>query len=435
MLKFHCEHCSHKISVKDELVGRKVKCPKCNQPTTVRDESTNGDTEVLEPAEYTIEKSLLGKHMVDYRCPVCMAELSSDLDYAGQTHVCPTCKRTIRVPGRAEHEKLLHDAEARAAQEESNRLRQIEQAAAAKLARDRVRQHTQQQRKSRPRSSTNPLAVVADQFLAWSFSVAKYISVLIVAGCFAVALICIFLLLTTQPDIPKSNPPAVVIMRVPGFTEFQQSLPAPQQESPAVRGGTPSAPSGYTPPQRSAFELRVDKLASTYSLPSALVALIKHKLGVDFESAFAGRIEPILGDKEKESFLGGVEQLLDNVQRYLRSPNANPAANVAQAARWYVLEYQENEAAVKRSEEARAEAIRDAQRQADLARQIAAERRRILILILGITIAALLAFLFLPLLIQVEHHLRELRQQPQPNSATNGVSPAPVPTPDFTNIN
>ena len=35
MISFKCSACQKKLSVKDELSGRKVKCPSCGRPATI----------------------------------------------------------------------------------------------------------------------------------------------------------------------------------------------------------------------------------------------------------------------------------------------------------------------------------------------------------------------------------------------------------------
>ncbi|HYE18740.1 MAG TPA: trypsin-like peptidase domain-containing protein, partial [Tepidisphaeraceae bacterium] len=39
MVVFHCEHCGKKLGAKESQLGRSIKCPKCQQPVVVRDES------------------------------------------------------------------------------------------------------------------------------------------------------------------------------------------------------------------------------------------------------------------------------------------------------------------------------------------------------------------------------------------------------------
>jgi hypothetical protein len=113
-------------------------------------------------------------------------------------------------------------------------------------------------------------------------------------------------------------------------------------------------------------------------------------------------------------FLSGLERLLAYVQNYAKT-GANPVATPERAANWYVSEFQLNEETVRKAEGDADAAETQAKQQAELARLEASEERMRLLLTIGGAIAALLAFLFLPLVIQIEQNTR--KQQ----ASQNGV--------------
>ena len=53
MIRFHCEHCGHKISVKDKHAGKQGKCPKCKTILTVPKPQTRG----AGPAQRDVDES------------------------------------------------------------------------------------------------------------------------------------------------------------------------------------------------------------------------------------------------------------------------------------------------------------------------------------------------------------------------------------------
>jgi hypothetical protein len=76
MILFYCEHCAHKISVRDNYVGKQGKCSKCGSVFVV-------------PAESTI---------VEFRCERCERMISAPKSHAGKKAVCPKCKSTFIIP-------------------------------------------------------------------------------------------------------------------------------------------------------------------------------------------------------------------------------------------------------------------------------------------------------------------------------------------------
>ena len=76
MIRFYCEHCAHKISVRDNDIGKKGKCSKCGKVVIVPTEST----------------------IIDFLCEYCERIISVPKSHAGKKAVCPRCKNMFIIP-------------------------------------------------------------------------------------------------------------------------------------------------------------------------------------------------------------------------------------------------------------------------------------------------------------------------------------------------
>jgi hypothetical protein len=76
MIRLYCEHCAHKISVRDEDAGRQGKCPKCGNVIVVPGEST----------------------VIEFHCEKCDRKISAPKSHVGKKAVCPKCKSTFIIP-------------------------------------------------------------------------------------------------------------------------------------------------------------------------------------------------------------------------------------------------------------------------------------------------------------------------------------------------
>ncbi len=77
MIRFCCEQCGHKISVRDEHAGKQGKCPWCAGVVIVPDKSL----------------------FVDFNCENCGEKISAVRTRIGKTGKCPKCGLTLVVPG------------------------------------------------------------------------------------------------------------------------------------------------------------------------------------------------------------------------------------------------------------------------------------------------------------------------------------------------
>src|SRR5436190_10506055 len=113
-LKFSCPHCRKAIRVKEELAGKKAKCPACQQvltiPTVARSSApapaksmTESDLEAqalaaLAEQSKSPSPGAASTKTIDFPCPFCDEKISLSADLAGKRAPCPECRRIIKVP-------------------------------------------------------------------------------------------------------------------------------------------------------------------------------------------------------------------------------------------------------------------------------------------------------------------------------------------------
>lgn len=76
MIEFSCNNCGRKLGVKDELAGKRGKCPGCKNAIVVP------------------EKTIL----INFNCENCGEAISAPGTRAGKERTCPKCKHTLVVP-------------------------------------------------------------------------------------------------------------------------------------------------------------------------------------------------------------------------------------------------------------------------------------------------------------------------------------------------
>src|SRR5438128_860889 len=101
-IKFPCPHCKKALKVKDELAGRKAKCPSCQQiltiPKAVATAADPGKPPSTAAGKPAPANAPAATQTVDFSCFYCEAELHLDAGLAGKQAPCPECKRIIKVP-------------------------------------------------------------------------------------------------------------------------------------------------------------------------------------------------------------------------------------------------------------------------------------------------------------------------------------------------
>ncbi|UCC97737.1 MAG: hypothetical protein JSW66_18065 [Phycisphaerales bacterium] len=76
MIKFHCEHCGHKITVEDVHTGKRGRCPACGEV-------------FVAPAASTV---------IQFHCQNCGRQLAAPKIHGGKRLACPKCGDTVVVP-------------------------------------------------------------------------------------------------------------------------------------------------------------------------------------------------------------------------------------------------------------------------------------------------------------------------------------------------
>jgi hypothetical protein len=115
-ITFNCPHCRKPLKVKDELAGKKAKCPGCQKVIAIPASPSQapvspdgrtagkGDVDSLalaafsEPSQPAPATKPGSKATIDFHCPYCDERIRMGADLAGKRAPCPECRRIIKVP-------------------------------------------------------------------------------------------------------------------------------------------------------------------------------------------------------------------------------------------------------------------------------------------------------------------------------------------------
>src|SRR5713101_2926960 len=112
-LKFSCPHCRKGIRVKEELAGKKAKCPACQQVLTIPTVRGPASPTIKSTTDSDLEAKALAALVdqskspappqastktINFQCPFCDEKISLSADLAGKRAPCPECRRIIKVP-------------------------------------------------------------------------------------------------------------------------------------------------------------------------------------------------------------------------------------------------------------------------------------------------------------------------------------------------
>jgi len=84
MILCKCKNCGYEIKTYDKFAGKRVRCPKCNEPVQIP-QSEGG----------TIPKVTA---IIKFRCPNCNQKIGLPPKYAGKVVRCAKCEHRLRVP-------------------------------------------------------------------------------------------------------------------------------------------------------------------------------------------------------------------------------------------------------------------------------------------------------------------------------------------------
>ncbi len=366
--------------------------------------------------------------MIEYKCSRCGNTLETDDSLSGQQEQCPICRKLNPVPlskedlakrhaeeaaerertrqeqarliaiereaQKQEHEEEETQRTLLAAKEyEAHKKRsQEEEAKRAVLESLRLQQEQERMQRSLKKSTTS------DLFLWMSFKIAKMISVVVVGLCLLVAVGAGVYLLFVTPDAPKT-----VLLQPRTSFDSPRLEDLIRELAERAKKGNPAPevdPVGdRLRPQTSPTEMqwggRLKKLMQDYSLSE------------DGYSTLLGWLENMPSNYQ-EQFVVGVEKLLASVKKHITSGN-NPKITVANAINWFKYDFFSSIAEVKASELRARQAEEAAQAERVAAGLRAEATRKLLVFVIVSAVAAMLGFLILPLLIEIEHNTRLLR--------------------------
>ena len=113
-ITFSCPYCRKPLKVKEELAGKKAKCPGCHQVMAIPalpsksaltpGNKAPGDIESLalaalsEKTQPAPAKKPGSPATIDFQCPHCDEPIRLGVDLAGKRAPCPECRRIIKVP-------------------------------------------------------------------------------------------------------------------------------------------------------------------------------------------------------------------------------------------------------------------------------------------------------------------------------------------------
>jgi hypothetical protein len=345
--------------------------------------------------DYRVEKASKGKRVVAYACPRCHEALRSPLEDAGNKDKCPVCQNELVVPGEAELVAWHREQEEQRHRAERERLAEVQREAAAKLAADIQAQAKEREKaderaralaareRQRQALGKSPASDAADRFLGWAFSFGKLISIVVIAACFCVITYSVLNLVTVAEKAPVT---VVPVMTVPTAAAYRQAM------QPVAANQVGTADNSLT---SSATETPIEKKITSLS----------RLFGIGEDHIWRAMREFDYGVWDE--FLTGLEKF--GAELKVQKQTTNLAA-----AQWYIREFGDKESEVTKAQKQRDE-------EQAMARFEAATRRSYFTTLLAGAVGALLTFLFLPLLIQIEQNTRKLLE--------HGTSGAEVATP------
>jgi hypothetical protein len=102
-IKLNCSRCKKALRVKDELAGKKVRCPGCQQILVVPEPAhPSAEIEALAAAALSEQPAAPAPAApaatIKFHCSYCDEEVQASAELAGRQMPCPSCTRIIKVP-------------------------------------------------------------------------------------------------------------------------------------------------------------------------------------------------------------------------------------------------------------------------------------------------------------------------------------------------
>lgn len=319
---------------------------------------------------HRIEKSLLGKQTVHYQCPVCQGELISPLEDAGKADACPTCGGKLRVPGIEELEQHRRQQEVTRQKHEQERRTAVTLTARAKLEADRQAAGRVRQREREEFVSGKKSLSSADKVLAVAFGFGKLVSIVAVISCFAVIIGAVVWMLTLREAPPLTTVLPVTAPTLAEYAKFSAAASSYSRPSGTLASGASTA-------------------------DSERQQLVKWIASATTERSVKDEIVQVY-DKACIYELGG--DFFDGLIAFIQGPPKPTDVGLL----WYATIFEQRIDSYSRS-------IRNRAEEQQAARAVLTSQRTLTVMVMGMALAALLAFLVLPLLILIEENTRRLR--------------------------
>jgi hypothetical protein len=112
-IKFTCPNCRYPLKVKDELAGKRARCPKCKHviqlpavtpaaaPPRDGQPAPTEDLEALAAAALAEEQKPaepVEQKFIDFTCAFCDEPVQAPAELAGKQMPCPHCRKIVKVP-------------------------------------------------------------------------------------------------------------------------------------------------------------------------------------------------------------------------------------------------------------------------------------------------------------------------------------------------
>jgi len=360
-------------------------------------------------ADYEIKKSLLGRRGVAYTCPKCKGALESPLADAGKPDKCPVCTATFVVPGEAElrAERMAQNArnaqrnaERKAAEERKRREAEEKELAARRRSAQKdakAQVHRNAERAEAGTSASVPKPSWIDRLFCVAFDVGRYFSAVVITLCLLTFVVGAIALVVVQPTAKPL--PAVTVSDLKPPTCEELLAWVQKQEAERRRAEEASRATERKPEVRGGGERRSSQPPQRTLTPAQRVAA-KHGISVkELQEAIDS-----LGSTDGPAFLAALDSFLTEWAEAGKSVKDKAGATIA--FEWFFIRF-----ATRLREREKEYQVAQARQEAvaaenQMARRYASERRWLTAQVLVGAFGVLIAFLALPLLLQIERNSR-----------------------------
>lgn len=245
-------------------------------------------------------------------------------------------------------------------------------------------------------TQATPPDQLATRILWTAFRIVKYISVAIVAACLVSITLALIGLLSVQASfkaatVPPMSAPTFAAFTAANRTQGHNIAPHPSQGNALARNTTAS---------QTRFNADIDSIASEFLFPDTYFS---DYLKSQYDSISS---DDSLFQDNDVLFIAGLRDFLKQLPQHIKPNDPDSQRALANSLKWYVKEFSNNMTRIKDSTSDNAARKQQAEAQA-------ATTRIALLGTIGGSLVTLVAFIFIPLLIQIEANTRALLSQQQ----------------------